>query len=101
MKPLFNTHNGTGVNESSDIVTPPPSRTPALDLLLRPVKLNDSEVKWRDRYTFLHDRGFLLRPRYHPEWTPSWVGTKLDPLDCEDSFQAIVCSIFLIRYVYS
>lgn len=82
------------VNENTNTLTSPPSRTPALDLVLRPVKLNDSEVRWRDRYAFLLDRGFLLRPRYRPGWTPSWVGTKLDPIDCEDSFQAIVRSAF-------
>ena len=49
------------------------------------------EVFWRDRYFFLHGRGYTLRPRYHPEWTPSWIGTNKDPDFCEDSIPLDVC----------
>ncbi|KAI0063126.1 hypothetical protein BV25DRAFT_1802723 [Artomyces pyxidatus] len=31
-----------------------------------------SEERWRDRQVFLESRGYLLRPRYRPGWTPSW-----------------------------
>lgn len=37
-------------------------------------QLSPSEVFWRDLYGFLKEHGYLLRPRYHPEWTPSWKG---------------------------
>ncbi|KAI0629604.1 kinase-like domain-containing protein [Trametes polyzona] len=46
-----------------------------------------SEARWRDRYDFLQRRGYVLRPRYHPEWEPSWLGTNLHPEFCEDSIQ--------------
>ncbi|KAM5541462.1 hypothetical protein V8D89_005016 [Ganoderma adspersum] len=43
------------------------------------------EIFWKNRYLFLHDRGYVLRPRYHPDWKPSWIGTNRKPLFCEDS----------------
>lgn len=36
-------------------------------------RLQDHEVVWRDRYAFLQERGYLLRPRYNPKWIPSWT----------------------------
>ncbi|KAI0629631.1 hypothetical protein C8Q77DRAFT_298393 [Trametes polyzona] len=47
--------------------------------------LSRFEEPWRDRYDYLKKRGYLLRPRYHPEWTPSWIGTNISPDFCEDS----------------
>ncbi|KAI0645055.1 kinase-like protein [Trametes meyenii] len=44
-----------------------------------------SEVFWRERHRFLLDAGYALRPRYHPSWRPSWSGTNLHPMYCEDS----------------
>lgn len=35
--------------------------------------LYPTEVYWRDRYHWLLENGYRLRPRYHPEWIPSWV----------------------------
>ncbi|RDB24657.1 hypothetical protein Hypma_008222 [Hypsizygus marmoreus] len=49
--------------------------------------LSTQESKWRDRYSFFLERGFQLRPRYRPGWTPSWFGTKLAHWQCEDSIQ--------------
>ncbi|KAI0645028.1 kinase-like domain-containing protein [Trametes meyenii] len=46
-----------------------------------------SEIAWRDRYDFLYRRGYKLRPRYHPEWKPSWMGTNVSPEFCEDSIR--------------
>nr|VWP01567.1 Efflux pump FUB11 (Fusaric acid biosynthesis protein 11) [Ganoderma boninense] len=43
------------------------------------------EIFWKNRYLFLHDRGYALRPRYHPDWKPSWIGTNRKPFFCEDS----------------
>ncbi|KAI0723537.1 hypothetical protein C8Q76DRAFT_794463 [Earliella scabrosa] len=31
-----------------------------------------SEIFWKDRYDFLHSQGYTLRPRYKPNWIPSW-----------------------------
>ena len=43
------------------------------------------EIFWRDRYFFLEGCGYTLRPRYRPDWKPSWLGTNRDPVFCEDS----------------
>ncbi|KAI0737368.1 kinase-like domain-containing protein [Daedaleopsis nitida] len=43
------------------------------------------ELPWKDRYAEVKAQGYLLRQRYHPDWTPSWTGTNLDPTYCEDS----------------
>ncbi|KAK7043170.1 hypothetical protein VNI00_008524 [Paramarasmius palmivorus] len=46
--------------------------------------LAPSELFWRDHQKWLEERGYMLRPRYHPGWTPSWTGTNKRPHDCED-----------------
>lgn len=45
---------------------------------------------WRDRQRFLSDHGYILRPRYWPNWKPSWLGTTLRPAFCEDSIVLVV-----------
>ncbi|EPQ57121.1 hypothetical protein GLOTRDRAFT_115170 [Gloeophyllum trabeum ATCC 11539] len=42
------------------------------------------EVFWRDHQPWLDERGYLLRPRYSPDWVPSWKGTNKDYTECED-----------------
>ncbi|KAJ3500021.1 hypothetical protein NMY22_g19401 [Coprinellus aureogranulatus] len=52
--------------------------------VLRPFTNPEEDVPdWRQRpyeeiwvtlYPFLLSRGYTLRPRYHPEWVPSWMG---------------------------
>ena len=54
--------------------------------------LFEAEVYWKDRYHFLNHHGYELRPRYHPNWKPSWIGTNIDPMFCEDSISIIVCA---------
>ncbi|KII88221.1 hypothetical protein PLICRDRAFT_110166 [Plicaturopsis crispa FD-325 SS-3] len=56
-------------------------------------ELNTSERKWRDLYTTFKQRGYILRRRYDPNWTPSWIGTNLDPTWCEDSIRPIVYNV--------
>ncbi|KAI0351977.1 hypothetical protein OH77DRAFT_827900 [Trametes cingulata] len=51
-------------------------------------KLLPSEVEWKDRHKALHERGYILRTRYQPNWTPSWMGTNIAPSYCEDSFMS-------------
>jgi hypothetical protein len=53
-------------------------------------KVAKHEEIWRDRYAFLLSQGLELRVRYRPGWTPSWIGTSLDPLTCEDSVRKSV-----------
>lgn len=35
-------------------------------------ELNDDEIWWRDHQVWLQERGYMLRPRYRPDWVPSW-----------------------------
>ncbi|GLB37865.1 putative expressed protein [Lyophyllum shimeji] len=51
---------------------------------IRNGKLFAAEVFWRDHYQFLKDHGYILRPRYHPDWVASWLGTSKDWTECED-----------------
>ncbi len=46
--------------------------------------LSNAEFFWRDHYTFLEEKGYTLRPRYSPDWKPSWLSTKRKPIECED-----------------
>ncbi|KAJ6460850.1 kinase-like domain-containing protein [Mycena vitilis] len=34
--------------------------------------LLSNELFWRDNFHFILEHGYQLRPRYHPEWIPSW-----------------------------
>ncbi|TBU42946.1 kinase-like domain-containing protein [Dichomitus squalens] len=47
--------------------------------------LNEYELYWRDHFDWLQQSGYALRPRYKPNWVPSWQGTKRRPGDFEDS----------------
>ncbi|KAF8120722.1 kinase-like domain-containing protein [Boletus edulis] len=49
-----------------------------------PEELDPREVWWRDRYEQLSNRGYLLRPRYSPQWVPSWKTSNKEWTDCED-----------------
>ncbi|OCH88107.1 hypothetical protein OBBRIDRAFT_758768 [Obba rivulosa] len=46
--------------------------------------LSSSECWWRDRQQWLEEKGYMLRPRYRPDWVPSWLRAKKDWLDVED-----------------
>lgn len=47
--------------------------------------LGRAETFWRERQPTFDKRGYILRKRYSPDWKPSWIGTNLNPLFCEDS----------------
>ncbi|RDB20135.1 hypothetical protein Hypma_012979 [Hypsizygus marmoreus] len=78
-------------SSSSEIALPslPPiiRRTNRALHCLYSTEINPNETVWRDRYHFLLSRGYKLRPRYHPEWTPSWLETSADPWNCEDGIE--------------
>ncbi|KAJ3556600.1 hypothetical protein NM688_g1940 [Phlebia brevispora] len=46
--------------------------------------LRKHELWWRDSQKWLEDKGYMLRPRYQPEWVPSWEGNGRRHLLCED-----------------
>ena len=48
-------------------------------------RLYQAELFWRDHQPWLKECGYLLRPRYLPDWKASWVRNKsLHYLDCEE-----------------
>ncbi len=55
--------------------------------------LVNAEFFWRDHYKFLEDNGYRLRPRYSPDWEPSWIKFKKDPSECEDGYCQLVSSL--------
>ncbi|KAG8954541.1 hypothetical protein FRC03_011438 [Tulasnella sp. 419] len=58
-------------------------------------QLTESEQKWVQRYQFLEENGYRLRPRYRPGWKPSWVSE--DGVQDEDAFFAAEDSIIISR----
>lgn len=38
-----------------------------------PAKLFASERYWRDHQPWLELKGYMLRPRYHPDWAPTFT----------------------------
>ncbi|KAF5379491.1 hypothetical protein D9615_006618 [Tricholomella constricta] len=54
----------------------------------------EQEEFWVEHYNFLLSHGYQLRPRYHPDWVPSWIRAvqpaNLNYLDYEDSVQLIL-----------
>ncbi|KAI9512192.1 kinase-like domain-containing protein [Russula earlei] len=43
-----------------------------------------SELWWRDHYHDIESQGYVLRPRYHPNWEPSWRKSGKDFFKAED-----------------
>ncbi|KAG2364056.1 kinase-like domain-containing protein [Suillus spraguei] len=54
------------------------------ELKRSPGALSSKETWWCQQYQWLKSQGYLLRPRYAPDWVPSWEVSKRDPLVCED-----------------
>ncbi|EKM54751.1 uncharacterized protein PHACADRAFT_96349 [Phanerochaete carnosa HHB-10118-sp] len=49
-----------------------------------PGELQPQEFFWRDHQPWLESKGYMLRPRYRPDWVPSWQGTKYFSWNRED-----------------
>ena len=63
--------------------------------------LDQSEILfWRNNYQWLRDRGYQLRPRYSPDWIPSWMGTKKYFRNCEDGVDLAVSPLNLFPQDY-
>lgn len=58
--------------------------------------LHRSEQWWRDQYYILRHYGYDLRPRYHPDWEPSWRGSGKDFFTVEDGQPSIVCAVLWV-----
>ena len=87
-------HSATAqaTSNAPDIVTPTAQHMGLRALLTStpydPCVIFKGEHYWRDRSIWLKEHGYTLRPRYSPDWKPSWVWTNKHWTDCEDS-----CSI--------
>ena len=55
--------------------------------------LSALEITWRDRQQFLQSKGYMLRPRLRPGWTPSWLQTGTYWRRAEDSVELPVSRI--------
>lgn len=58
----------TNISRPDDGAQPSPSNSRRDGL----TKLTERELFWRDHYNWLKTQGYLLRPRYHPDWDPKW-----------------------------
>lgn len=56
----------------------------------KPFQRGSWENFWVELQPVLISRGYKLRPRYDPNWIPSWRKSKKWPLDCEDSLESLV-----------
>jgi len=52
--------------------------------------LHKSEEWWREQYFDLNHHGYDLRPRYHPDWKPSWRRSGKDFFSVEDGQPSIL-----------
>ncbi|KZO95061.1 hypothetical protein CALVIDRAFT_599508 [Calocera viscosa TUFC12733] len=80
--------------------TPPPSPTPAsappdVKDANFPYSLNNAEINWSRIQPHLEGLGYRLRPRYHPGWVGSWVGSRKRAEACEDSIGIAPASVVL------
>ena len=58
-------------------------------------KLNESEVFWRDHQKWLQTCGYMLRPRYMPDWKASWLTNPESEWKAEDRhIPTVRCSYF-------
>lgn len=64
--------------------------------------LKKSEVFWRDHQEWLEEKGYVLRPRYQPEWVPSWDvnDNTIRTLDIEDAIPSPVRISFSCNYSF-
>ena len=62
----------------------------------KPEELAPLETWWAERQKALEHAGYLLRPRYLPDWKPSWTGTNKFHLRCEDGQPQTVAVYILL-----
>ena len=61
-----------------------PGATASGDAPREPGTLFGRELWWRDHYQVLEGRGYRLRPRYRPDWVPSWKKSGKEFYTAED-----------------
>ena len=60
-----------------------------------------TEQWWRDRSNEIAERGYQLRPRYHPNWQPSWLSSGKDFYTVEDGQPTIVRVAVIVFFLFS
>lgn len=80
--------------------SPPRKRKKAFGLpaVYYPPSLSPSEKFWREHYNFLNHRGYILRPRYQPNWSPTLLGNGRHYHSGEDHIMQIVRGMFHSPY---
>jgi hypothetical protein len=74
----------------------------AMNLTTAEGGLDGIEIRyWRNNYEWLRDRGYQLRPRYSPDWIPSWIGTTKPHWNFEDGVNLVVRSLNLSLHRFS
>ncbi|EIW62679.1 uncharacterized protein TRAVEDRAFT_113187 [Trametes versicolor FP-101664 SS1] len=58
-------------------------------------ELTDGEIWWRDHQVWLQECGYMLRPRYRPNWVPSWHKDRGSDFDIREDGQSILLSVIL------
>ena len=76
------------------------ARTSLESLGIQAGGLSRIEKQWTNRQKALEEAGYMLRPRYHPEWQPSWINTDKFFLDVEDGQGQAVSRKFSFQSVY-
>lgn len=60
---------------------------------MREYRIYEEEFWWRDHFLWLKEKGYLLRPRYDPEWVASWKTSGKDWRRSEDAQAGDVCNL--------
>ncbi|KAH7332913.1 kinase-like domain-containing protein [Rhizoctonia solani] len=63
--------------------------TSDLDIISSDDKRSGVEERWVSFQPYFLTKGYRLRPRYNPDWIPSWRTTGLEPSECEDSIDSM------------
>ena len=85
------------ISPTNDKSSSPPRKRKkvfGLPAVYYPPTLSPSEKLWREHYNFLNHRGYILRPRYQPNWTPTLLGNGRHYHSGEDHIMQIVGVIF-------
>ena len=59
-----------------------------------------TERWWKDRYNDIANQGYMLHPRYHPEWEPSWFKTKKDTSTVEGGQVTMVRVVAFLSFTF-
>ncbi|KAG9105415.1 hypothetical protein FRC07_009299, partial [Ceratobasidium sp. 392] len=68
---------------------PTPSFDTRASHRLQPENRSSVENRWVSLQPYLLSKGYQLRPRYRPDWVPSWKATGANPHSCEDSANSL------------